>query len=157
MERRSRTATALLFVAAISHATVSLAQDPTYGEFSALEVSSAPSGLVFTLGGDMFRPGGTRLAPSSAQAVVELAHWLGRHPERQVRLEGHTDSRGDADYNQMLSQRRAERLREALKWRGISPSRMAAVGLGEARPLASNDTEEGRRLNRRVEVVVFGR
>jgi OmpA-OmpF porin, OOP family len=69
-----------------------------------------------------------------------------------VMVEGNTDSVGTDAYNQGLSERRAESVRSHLIGRGVSASRLTAVGYGETRPIASNDTEEGRALNRRVEL-----
>jgi OOP family OmpA-OmpF porin len=69
-----------------------------------------------------------------------------------VRVEGNTDWIGTDAYNQALSERRAESVRSHLVSRGVSASRLTAVGYGESRPIASNETDEGRALNRRVEL-----
>jgi OOP family OmpA-OmpF porin len=69
-----------------------------------------------------------------------------------VRVEGNTDSIGTDAYNQGLSERRAESVRSHLVGRGVAASRLTAVGYGESRPIASNETDEGRALNRRVEL-----
>jgi len=69
-----------------------------------------------------------------------------------ARIEGHTDSSGSAEINQQLSQQRAEAVMQALEARGVDAARLSAEGYGAERPLASNDTEEGRSANRRVEV-----
>ncbi|MCY4427580.1 MAG: OmpA family protein [Halieaceae bacterium] len=83
--------------------------------------------------------------------VRELADFLRRFDFIDVELEGHTDSTGPEDYNQSLSQRRAEAVLELLvNEHGISPSRLSATGFGESQPIASNDTKEGRAENRRV-------
>jgi OOP family OmpA-OmpF porin len=78
---------------------------------------------------------------------------LNRHPSLRIIIEGHTCSLGSAAYNQELSQKRAEAVKRYLTMKGISESRMSAVGYGETRPKASNDTEAGRMLNRRVQFV----
>lgn len=70
----------------------------------------------------------------------------------RVNIKGYTDSRGSSDYNQRLSQRRAEAVAEHLTRRGVSADRMRAVGFGEASPIATNDTQAGRLQNRRVEL-----
>jgi outer membrane protein OmpA-like peptidoglycan-associated protein len=74
-----------------------------------------------------------------------------------IRVEGHTDSEGDDDYNMTLSQRRADSVRRFIAGEGIDESRLEAVGRGETRPLASNATPQGRRRNRRVEFHIGGR
>ncbi|MCP4606788.1 MAG: OmpA family protein [Proteobacteria bacterium] len=69
----------------------------------------------------------------------------------QIRIEGHTDSDGKARYNKKLSQKRADAVKEFLKNAGIDEARMESVGYGEDKPIASNDTDEGKEKNRRVE------
>jgi outer membrane protein OmpA-like peptidoglycan-associated protein len=76
-----------------------------------------------------------------------------KNPETKVIIEGHTDSRGSEDYNEQLSQRRAQAVQDALAMRGIDRSRVETVGRGEAYPVASNDTAAGRQQNRRVDIV----
>ena len=78
-----------------------------------------------------------------------------RYPDLRIEVGGHTDSRGSDALNLRLSQRRAESVLEYLAQAGVSRSRLSAVGYGEARPVASNDNETGRALNRRVEFVVL--
>jgi OOP family OmpA-OmpF porin len=83
--------------------------------------------------------------------IAELAAFLKRFDDLQVDVEGHTDSTGPEDYNQQLSQRRAQAVVDALvNQHGIAASRLEAVGYGESRPVASNDSKEGRAENRRV-------
>jgi len=73
-----------------------------------------------------------------------------------VLLEGHTDNVGSESYNRTLSERRADVVRQALLTRGVPEARVKAAGLGMNQPLAPNDTETGRRLNRRVEIIMLG-
>ena len=73
-------------------------------------------------------------------------------PDVRLRVEGHTDSIGAESYNQGLSQRRAESVRDHLVGQGLGARRLEARGYGESRPIADNGTDEGRRLNRRVEL-----
>jgi OOP family OmpA-OmpF porin len=82
----------------------------------------------------------------------EVADILNANSGLRVILEGHTDSVGPASYNMGLSKRRAEAVKAYLEGKGISPDRLASVGYGEERPAASNDTAEGRQLNRRTEI-----
>lgn len=87
--------------------------------------------------------------------VAALADFLHEYPDTDVVIEGHADSTGDADFNLKLSQERADAVRELLIERfEISPDRIRAIGYGESRPIASNDTAEGRHENRRVVAVV---
>jgi OOP family OmpA-OmpF porin len=74
-----------------------------------------------------------------------------RCPDAVIEISGHTDSVGNDDTNSQLSQRRAEEVSEYLKKAGVGAERMTAVGYGKTRPVASNDTEEGRARNRRIE------
>ncbi len=76
------------------------------------------------------------------------------NPDISVRIEGHTDSVGPEEYNQQLSHRRAESVRDYLESQGIDATRMSTAGYGETSPLDSNDTRAGRANNRRVEFVI---
>jgi outer membrane protein OmpA-like peptidoglycan-associated protein len=111
-------------------------------------------GLVLTLGDVLFDTGAATLKPGAATTVDRLAQFMRDYPERSVRIEGHTDAAGSDETNQALSERRAQAVREALVERGLPAERIGAVGYGEARPIAGNDTPAGRQQNRRVEIVV---
>jgi len=78
-----------------------------------------------------------------------------KHPKIKVEVAGHTDSIGTISYNQALSERRAKAAKMCLVSRGSPPDRLKAVGYGESRPIAPNDTKEGRAKNRRVELKVI--
>lgn len=90
------------------------------------------------------------------QEMLELLRFLREYPSTTAVIEGHTDSVGAEQYNQELSQRRAQAVVEALTNSGVARNRLTARGYGESRPIASNATEEGRAQNRRVTVVVSG-
>lgn len=92
------------------------------------------------------------LRPGSAPLLDALQRGLAADASREVLIEGHTSSEGAEDYNRALSDRRARAVVDALVQRGIAATRLRAAGLGEARPIAPNDDEAGRALNRRVEV-----
>ena len=93
-----------------------------------------------------------------AMAILDKAADLLQTQERVVvEVAGHTDSVGDEAYNQGLSERRANAAKEYLESKGITATRLSALGYGEAQPVASNDTEEGRAQNRRVELIVLDR
>ncbi|WP_309085177.1 DUF4892 domain-containing protein [Chelativorans sp.] len=94
------------------------------------------------------------LRPDSAPQILEIAKLLQENPTLSVLLVGHTDMQGGLDYNMDLSRRRAARVVQTLvQEHGIAEARLQALGVGPAAPLASNDNDEGRALNRRVEVV----
>jgi len=82
----------------------------------------------------------------------EVADILNANSGLRVILEGHTDSVGPEGYNMGLSKRRAEVVKAYIEAKGISPDKLASVGYGEEKPVASNDTKEGRALNRRTEI-----
>jgi outer membrane protein OmpA-like peptidoglycan-associated protein len=88
----------------------------------------------------------------SNQLLTDVATVLEKYPTiKKISIEGHTDSDGKAKYNKKLSQQRADAVKEFLVKAGIDESRMEAVGYGEEQPIASNDTDEGKEQNRRVE------
>jgi OOP family OmpA-OmpF porin len=86
--------------------------------------------------------------------IQKVANFLTAYPETKAEIEGHTDSRGSEKYNRDLSQKRAENVMKHLISNGIDPSRLRAVGYGESRPIADNNTKEGRERNRRVVAVI---
>ncbi len=92
------------------------------------------------------------LRPDSQQTLRDLASNFRNYPDEQVTIEGHTDSLGTPDYNQTLSQQRASIVSNYLATEGVPAERITSIGYGETRPKASNDTPEGRQLNRRVEI-----
>jgi outer membrane protein OmpA-like peptidoglycan-associated protein len=92
------------------------------------------------------------LRPDSRSTLNDLADNFRRYPDETIDVEGHTDSTGSADYNQTLSERRAYSVKEYLTGQGIPSARVTATGYGETRPKTSNETPEGRQLNRRVEI-----
>jgi hypothetical protein len=92
------------------------------------------------------------IRPDSEPVLARLYEGLRSDPSGAVTIEGHTSSEGSLDYNLKLSERRAQSVVADLVRRGIAKGRLAAAGIGEARPIATNDDESGRSLNRRVEV-----
>jgi len=104
--------------------------------------------------GIYFDTGKSTLKPESAQSVGEIAKLLKADPSLKIYVVGHTDNVGDVDGNIKLSQDRAEAVLQALvRDQGIAAARLRAYGCGQFSPVASNDTEEGRAKNRRVELV----
>jgi outer membrane protein OmpA-like peptidoglycan-associated protein len=112
--------------------------------------------MVITLsGGVLFASNHSDLLPSAQAKLNDVAAALTKQDtESKINVEGFTDSQGDASYNQELSQRRAQTVRDYLVSRGISSDRVTAQGFGLTRPVADNASPEGRANNRRVEIVV---
>lgn len=118
-------------------------------------VLAAGDSLVIRLTGLTFSPGEAELPEDADQLLVKLRSAIQAFPGARIRVEGHTDARGDAERNRVLSQRRAIAVREHLLLNlTISAERITAVGVGETEPVASNDSEEGRARNRRIDVVL---
>ncbi len=93
---------------------------------------------------------------SSAQTnLTDLARILNKYEDTNVLIEGHTDSTGADDYNMRLSERRAQAVSHYLASQSVASGRFSLMGYGETQPIASNDTAEGRRLNRRVELAIM--
>lgn len=96
----------------------------------------------------------SNIKPEYFPEVAKASEFLAQYPTLNAIVEGHTDAKGDDRYNQRLSQRRADAVRFALiNQQNLDPSRIRAIGYGESRPIADNDTEYGREQNRRVVVV----
>jgi len=93
------------------------------------------------------------LKPESQKPLQEIVKLMRNYPDLKLEVQGHTDNQGSADYNRDLSQRRAETVKTFLTTYGTDASRLEAKGYGLSQPVASNDTEEGRAKNRRVELV----
>ncbi len=112
-------------------------------------------GLVITLSGSvLFASDEATLLPAARTRIDQVADALLANRERRLTVEGHTDSQGSDAYNLDLSQRRADAVRNAITARGYDPALVIAVGIGEGRAVADNNTPEGRANNRRVEIVV---
>ena len=111
-------------------------------------------GFVLTLSDIQFQRDESELTAETMRKLYPLATLLKDEPNRGITIEGYTDSTGDEEYNYQLSERRAMAVRDFLVSAGVNPQRITAQGYGEERPIASNDSERGRRENRRVEIVV---
>jgi OmpA-OmpF porin, OOP family len=101
-----------------------------------------------------FESGSSRLTPDSVTTVNDLGQVLKAYPNAQVQLSGYTDNTGSPDANQALSRDRANAVMGMLVNQGVAPDRITTAGYGQDRPVASNDTEEGRARNRRLELTV---
>jgi len=123
-------------------------------ELADLNAKKTDRGLVLTLGDVLFDTGLASLKPGALPAIDRLAKFMKESPDHKVMIEGHTDSVGTDEYNQDLSQRRADAVRAALTSRGVDGTRVSAVGKGEGYPIAGNNSAGGRQQNRRVEIVI---
>ena len=92
---------------------------------------------------------------SGQETLDQIAATLNKYPESKVVVKGYTDSRGSEEHNLQLSERRAESVRNYLVAEQVDPARITSVGFGESLPVASNDTEDGRQQNRRVEIEII--
>ena len=112
-------------------------------------MTTVPGELLFTVGSDEVQAG-------AYTTLAKVAELIGMYDNRQVLIIGHSDARGDPAGNKQLSERRAERVKEILvNYFEIAADRLSTEGLGEARPIASNATPQGRRANRRVEILIL--
>jgi outer membrane protein OmpA-like peptidoglycan-associated protein len=118
------------------------------------EAKETERGIVLTLGDVLFDSGGVELKPGAHLVLDRLAAYMDENADARAIIEGHTDNVGSPTMNQSLSERRAGTVAAALQSRGIDVDRLEIVGLGEAYPIATNDTTAGREENRRVEVVL---
>ena len=129
--------------------------DQLIKELSDLKAQQTERGIVLTIGDVLFATGKANLSQGANRSVGKLADFLKKNPNRNVLIEGHTDSVGKDDYNLALSRRRADSVKDNLVGDGIEASRITTVGYGKRFPLASNDTNAGKTQNRRVEVIIL--
>ena len=99
-----------------------------------------------------FKPDSTEIMSEDIETLAEIAGFISQDTNIRVIVEGYTDSYGNYFYNQKLSQLRANIVKSYLVAHGIDVSRISAIGLGSANPMADNENEEGRSQNRRVEI-----
>jgi outer membrane protein OmpA-like peptidoglycan-associated protein len=123
---------------------------------SILQTRDSARGLIVNMSDVLFDTGSATLKPGAREKLAKISGILLAHPGLTLQIEGHTDSVGSDDFNQQLSERRADSVRDFLAEQGVQPSTMAAKGFGKTQPVASNDNAEGRQRNRRVELVVNG-
>jgi len=119
-------------------------------EIPALMARKAAPGTEFALRSILFRTASSELSPEDRLALEGFARYLQRHPEFKIEIQGHTDNVGAASANLALSQQRAQQVLGHLVALGVDRVRLTAKGYGAARPVASNQTEEGRARNRRT-------
>lgn len=121
-----------------------------------IQVQNTGRELIVTMPQDLlFDIDSATLRSDLQQDLRILATSLNRYPDSRIRVIGHTDNTGAADYNQRLSERRAASVTGVLRGAGVDGRRLVATGAGLTQPIASNATAEGRRQNRRVEIYII--
>jgi outer membrane protein OmpA-like peptidoglycan-associated protein len=123
---------------------------------SVLETHDTARGLIANMGDVLFQTGKYELKPEARERLARVSGILLAYSSLKVAIEGHTDSTGSDEFNQRLSEQRAEAVRDYLVSQGVAAGAITARGLGSMQPVASNDTAEGRQHNRRVELVLSG-
>jgi outer membrane protein OmpA-like peptidoglycan-associated protein len=121
-----------------------------------LETRDTDRGLVVNMPDVLFDSGQYTLKPAARERLARISGIVLAYPDLQMEVEGHTDSIGSDEYNQRLSEKRAATVRDYLVDSGVSINSVIARGLGKTQPVADNSTAAGRKLNRRVEMIVSG-
>jgi outer membrane protein OmpA-like peptidoglycan-associated protein len=126
-------------------------------QFSAiLETRDSARGLIVNMSDVLFDTAKFTLRPAAREKLAKVAGVVSGHPGLTLEVEGHTDSIGEDDYNQRLSEQRGEAVRDYLTGQGVPQNSVTSRGFGETQPSASNQNAAGRQENRRVELVVSG-
>jgi outer membrane protein OmpA-like peptidoglycan-associated protein len=123
---------------------------------SILATRDSARGLIANMSDVLFRSGSFELLPGARERLAKVSGIVLAYPSLHVAIEGHTDSVGGDEYNQELSEHRAQSVRDYFVQQGIPANTIDARGFGKSEPIASNDTPEGRQQNRRVELVLSG-
>jgi outer membrane protein OmpA-like peptidoglycan-associated protein len=121
-----------------------------------LPTTETARGLVVNMQDVLFDTGKYTLKPAAREALAKISGIVISHPGLNLQVEGYTDSTGTPEFNQKLSEERASTVRDFLGAEGLNPQSMTSIGYGMNYPVAPNDTAAGRKLNRRVELVVSG-
>ncbi len=121
-----------------------------------LDTRDTERGLVVNMSDVLFDTGKYTLRAEAREKLARLSGIVLNYPELKLEAEGHTDNTGSADFNQRLSEQRADAVRQYMISQGVSEESISAVGKGFTMPVASNDTSAGRQQNRRVELIVSG-
>jgi OmpA-OmpF porin, OOP family len=137
-----------------SQQQVAVADEQVDRVLERLRAQRTDRGVVITLEDVLFEPDSASLRPGAYNQLLRLAEFLRWKPNGTVLVEGNTDDTGSSEDNLRLSQLRAQSVRDFLVASGVAPLRVQAVGYGETRPVAANDSAAGRQQNRRVEIVL---
>jgi len=121
-----------------------------------LQTRASARGLIVNMNGVLFHTGKAELVPAAREKLSKIAGILTAHKGLMIEADGYTDSTGTDAFNKTLSEKRAMITKEFLVSQGVSPDAITFKGFGETNPIASNASEDGRKENRRVELVVTG-
>ena len=121
-----------------------------------LQTRDTARGLIVSMPDVLFDFNKYTLKPEARERLARVSGIVLAYPDLKLQIEGYTDSIGSDEYNQTLSEKRAEAVRDYIVGAGVSMNNVAAQGLGKADPVADNTTAAGRKLNRRVEMIVSG-
>jgi len=123
---------------------------------SVLQTTDSARGLIVNMSDVLFDTAKYTLRPAAREKLAKISGIVLAHPGLSLKVEGHTDSVGSEEYNQLLSEQRASSVRDFLVQQGVPDHSVTSRGFGKTQPAATNDTAEGRAKNRRVELVVTG-
>jgi outer membrane protein OmpA-like peptidoglycan-associated protein len=157
-----------LLIPSVSEYAISVEAEGYVGNFEKLDVRTYEMkalemnyklqpieiGATVNLKSVLFQQSTPNLLPESNDELDQVVAFLKTNPRVEIQLGGHTDGRGHPEHNLRLSQKRVDRVKAYLVSKGISPKRITGKGFGGAKPIAGNDNEETRRLNRRVEFTI---
>jgi len=121
-----------------------------------LQTTDTPRGLVVNMADVLFESGKYALSTDAQLKLAKLSGIIQAHPGLNLAIEGYTDNTGTPEFNLKLSQQRADAVRAFLISQGLAPDTITSTGMGQASPVADNNTAAGRKLNRRVEIIVSG-
>ena len=125
-------------------------------ELEGAEIVRVGEGIKITFdSGLLFGFDSSELSASTKEGLRDMAETLKKYDDTNILIEGHTDAQGSDSYNQDLSVERAQSVAQYLQSLGVVDDRLETVGYGEEQPIASNDTDSGRKENRRVEVAIY--
>jgi len=125
-------------------------------DLAGAKVERVGEGIKITFdSGILFETAKATLQPEAKKNVEKLSDIVNKYRDTNIIVEGHTDSDGKEDYNQKLSEERANAVTNYMIGRGVDHTRLGKAGYGETQPVASNDTAEGKNKNRRVEIAIF--
>ena len=125
-------------------------------DIAGAKIERVGEGIKITFdSGILFETNSANLQTEAKTNISKLATILAKYPDTDILVTGHTDSDGTEEYNQILSEKRAKSVSDYTMGKGINSSRFSMIGLGENEPVASNETVDGKQLNRRVEIAIF--